>query len=285
MLNPGEPCFPGIRWRSTMITNVSSLPRLPLASSRRVEGGAAIDGDRTGAGRETSASTDEKAKAKEAEKAKEAGKTKEAEKVKEAEKAKTDKANTDKNGEKRDASGLSEGEHKQIDELKSRDAEVRTHENAHQSAGGQFAGSPSYTYQTGPDGRRYAIGGEVSIDVSPEKDPQATIAKMESVRRAATAPAEPSPQDYKVAAQAEQMMAEAERELNSAKLEQLQGGDEKSDQGGDDQGGGDQSGGDTGGQGQEAQAQASAAVSAAMQAYQSAAGLARASKARSGISA
>jgi hypothetical protein len=268
-----------------MITNVSSLPRLPLASSRRVEGGAAIDGDWTGAGRETSASTDEKAKAKEAEKAKEAGKTKEAEKVKEAEKAKTDKANTDKNGEKRDASGLSEGEHKQIDELKSRDAEVRTHENAHQSAGGQFAGSPSYTYQTGPDGRRYAIGGEVSIDVSPEKDPQATIAKMESVRRAATAPAEPSPQDYKVAAQAEQMMAEAERELNSAKLEQLQGGDEKSDQGGDDQGGGDQSGGDTGGQGQEAQAQASAAVSAAMQAYQSAAGLARASKARSGISA
>jgi hypothetical protein len=280
MVNAGEPCFPGIRWRSTMITNVSSLPRLPLASSRRVEGGAAIDGDRTGAGRETSASTDEKAKAKEAEKAKEAGKTKEAEKVKEAEKAKTDKANTDKNGEKRDASGLSEGEHKQIDELKSRDAEVRTHENAHQSAGGQFAGSPSYTYQTGPDGRRYAIGGEVSIDVSPEKDPQATIAKMESVRRAATAPAEPSPQDYKVAAQAEQMMAEAERELNSAKLEQLQGGDEKSDQGG-----GDQSGGDTGGQGQEAQAQASAAVSAAMQAYQSAAGLARASKARSGISA
>ena len=274
-----------------MITNVSSLPRLPLASSRSADGGAAINGDRSGAARGTSASTDETtkakeaAKAKEAEKAKEAGKTKEAEKVKEAEKAKTDKANTDKNGEKRDASGLSEGEHKQIDELKSRDAEVRTHENAHQSAGGQFAGSPSYTYQTGPDGRRYAIGGEVSIDVSPEKDPQATIAKMESVRRAATAPAEPSPQDYKVAAQAEQMMAEAERELNSAKLEQLQGGDEKSDQGGDDQGGGDQSGGDTGGQGQEAQAQASAAVSAAMQAYQSAAGLARASKARSGISA
>jgi hypothetical protein len=104
---------------------------------------------------------------------------------------------------------------------------------------------------------------------------------MESVRRAATAPAEPSPQDYKVAAQAERMMAEAQRELNSAKLEKLQGGDKS----GSDQSGGDQSGGDTAGQGQEAQAQASAAVSAAMQAYQSAAGLARASKARSGISA
>lgn len=257
-----------------MITNVSSLPRLPFASPRSADGGAAINGDRSGAARETSASTDETIKAKEAARAKEA------DKAKEAEKAKTDKANTDKNGEKRDASGLSEGEHKQIDELKSRDAEVRTHENAHQSAGGQFAGSPSYTYQTGPDGRRYAIGGEVSIDVSPEKDPQATIAKMESVRRAATAPAEPSPQDYKVAAQAERMMAEAQRELNSAKLEKLQGGDKS----GSDQSGGDQSGGDTAGQGQEAQAQASAAVSTAMQAYQNAASLARASKERVGIS-
>jgi hypothetical protein len=252
MVNAGEPCFPGIRWRSTMITNVSSLPRLPFASPRSADGGAAINGDRIGAARETSASTDGTAKAKE------------------AEKTKTDKANTDKNGEKRDASGLSEGERKQLDELKSRDREVRTHENAHQSAGGEFAGSPSYTYQTGPDGNRYAIGGEVSIDVSPEDKPEATIAKMERVRRAATAPAEPSPQDYKVAAQADRMMAEAQQDLNSAKLDQLQGGD--------------QSGSDTAGQGQEAQAQASAAVSAAMQAYQNAASLARTSKAQGGIS-
>jgi hypothetical protein len=195
-----------------MITNVFSLPRLPFASPRSADGGAAINGDRIGAARETSASTDGTAKAKEAARAKE------------AEKAKTDKTNTDKDGEKRDASGLSEGEHKQIDELKSRDAEVRTHENAHQSAGGQFAGSPSYTYQTGPDGRRYAIGGEVSIDVSPEDDPAATIAKMERVSRAATAPAEPSPQDFKVAAAARRMMAEAQRDLDAAKLEKMQGG-------------------------------------------------------------
>ena len=56
----------------------------------------------------------------------------------------------------------------------------------------------------GPDGNRYAIGGEVSIDVAPvDGDPEATIAKMEIVKAAALAPAEPSAQDRKVAAIAE----------------------------------------------------------------------------------
>ncbi|MEQ9335590.1 MAG: putative metalloprotease CJM1_0395 family protein, partial [Miltoncostaeaceae bacterium] len=30
----------------------------------------------------------------------------------------------------------------------------------HAAAGGQYAGAPSFTYQTGPDGKRYAVGGE-----------------------------------------------------------------------------------------------------------------------------
>ncbi|WP_158045801.1 putative metalloprotease CJM1_0395 family protein [Skermanella pratensis] len=131
-----------------------------------------------------------------------------------------------KDGEKRDASGLTEAERDQVKELKKRDTEVRNHERAHQAAGGQYAGSPSYTYQTGPDGRRYAIGGEVSIDISPERDPAATIAKMERIRGAATAPAEPSPQDYKVAAAADKARMEAQRELNAQTLEKLQGGGE-----------------------------------------------------------
>ncbi|UEM05673.1 hypothetical protein JL101_009625 [Skermanella rosea] len=131
-----------------------------------------------------------------------------------------------KDGEKRDASGLTEAERDQVKELKKRDTEVRNHERAHQAAGGQYAGSPSYTYQTGPDGRRYAIGGEVSIDISPERDPAATIAKMERIRGAATAPAEPSPQDYKVAAAADKARMEAQRELNAQTLEKIQGGGE-----------------------------------------------------------
>ena len=53
---------------------------------------------------------------------------------------------------------LSEDEQNKVAELKSRDQEVRTHEQAHAAAGGQYAGSPSYEYEQGPDGKRYAVG-------------------------------------------------------------------------------------------------------------------------------
>src|SRR5712692_3393491 len=59
------------------------------------------------------------------------------------------------------------------------DRHVRSHEQAHLAAAGQYArGGPSYQYQTGPDGKQYAIGGEVSIDTSPiPGDPAATAQK------------------------------------------------------------------------------------------------------------
>lgn len=99
-------------------------------------------------------------------------------------------------------------------ELKARDREVRAHEQAHQAVGGPYAGAVSYTYQRGPDGAQYAVGGEVSIDVAPVAgDPQATIDKMRTVRAAALAPAEPSGQDRAVAAQAMQLMLQAQIEL------------------------------------------------------------------------
>lgn len=101
-------------------------------------------------------------------------------------------------------------EQAQIAELASRDREVRTHEQAHASVGGAYAGSPTYTFKRGPDGRSYAVGGEVGIDVSPiANDPEATLRKMEVVQRAALAPADPSPQDRRVAAQAQAQAAEA----------------------------------------------------------------------------
>lgn len=102
----------------------------------------------------------------------------------------------------------------QINALKARDREVRAHEAAHASVGGQYAGAPVFQYQRGPDGRRYAVGGEVSIDASPVADnPQATIRKLETVRAAALAPADPSPQDRQVAARATALIAEARRQL------------------------------------------------------------------------
>ncbi|WP_324197256.1 putative metalloprotease CJM1_0395 family protein [Marinobacter sp. CA1] len=108
---------------------------------------------------------------------------------------------------------LTEAELKELTKLKARDREVRAHETAHQSVGGQYAGAPSYTYQRGPDGAQYAVGGEVSIDIAPvEGDPQATIDKMRIVRAAALAPAEPSSQDRTVAAEATQILLQAQVE-------------------------------------------------------------------------
>ncbi|KPZ64605.1 SprA-related family protein [Pseudoalteromonas sp. P1-16-1b] len=110
-----------------------------------------------------------------------------------------------------------EQELQQIKELKARDTEVRTHEQAHASVGGQYAGSPSYEYQRGPDGTNYAVGGEVPIDVGViNGDPQATIDKMQTVRAAALAPAEPSGADRAIAADATQKIAAAQAELASA---------------------------------------------------------------------
>jgi hypothetical protein len=110
---------------------------------------------------------------------------------------------------------LSEAETRQVRELQARDREVRAHEAAHKNAAGSLAGSASFSYQTGSDGRRYAVGGEVSIDTAKvEGNPEATIRKAQQIRRAANAPAEPSSQDHAVAAQASRMEAEARQELN-----------------------------------------------------------------------
>ena len=124
------------------------------------------------------------------------------------------------------ADGLSEGEEKQVKELKERDREVRAHEQAHARTGGGHAGAPSYTYQQGPDGKRYAIGGEVSIDTSAERTAEATIRKMQVVIRAATAPAEPSSQDLKVAQQARAQLQEAQAQVRQERAAEQSGGDE-----------------------------------------------------------
>lgn len=114
-----------------------------------------------------------------------------------------------------DRTKLSSEEDNQIKELKARDQEVRTHEMAHMMVGGSLVRKgASYQYQTGPDGQRYAVGGEVSIDSSAVSgDPSATIRKMQQVKRAALAPAEPSSQDRAVAAAASQTEAAARQEL------------------------------------------------------------------------
>jgi hypothetical protein len=70
------------------------------------------------------------------------------------------------------------------------------------------------TYEQGPDGVQYAVGGEVPISVSAVSgDPKATVEKMRTVRAAAMAPAQPSSTDLAVAAQAMQTLLQAQVEL------------------------------------------------------------------------
>lgn len=87
---------------------------------------------------------------------------------------------------------------------------------------GLNASGSTYTYTTGSDKKRYATGGEVIIDNSPEKDPEDTIRKMQRVRVAALAPADPSAQDRKVASQASRTEAKARQELAQQKMEESQ---------------------------------------------------------------
>lgn len=112
-----------------------------------------------------------------------------------------------------------------ISELAARDREVRAHERAHASVGGQFAGAPHYEYTRGPDGVSYAVSGEVSISTGAiSGDPEATIAKARQIKRAAAAPADPSGQDRRVMAQASQLEAQAAvelRELSSREAREI----------------------------------------------------------------
>ncbi|KTG15893.1 MULTISPECIES: putative metalloprotease CJM1_0395 family protein [unclassified Guyparkeria] len=119
----------------------------------------------------------------------------------------------------RDGRGSAE-EQRMLAELKARDQEVRNHENAHRAAAGDLVRGGSYQYQQGPDGKRYAVGGDVQIDTSPvPDDPAATAEKMQRVIAAALAPAEPSATDLAVA-------AEAAAERNRARAEARQEGSE-----------------------------------------------------------
>jgi len=128
-------------------------------------------------------------------------------------------ATKDVNGEP-----LSDDDLRVIEQLKQRDAEVRAHELAHIAAGGgHITSGPSYSYQTGPDGKRYAIGGEVGIDTSMKaSDPEGNLQKARAIIRAAMAPAEPSAQDMRVAASARAMEARAQQEIRDRQIREYE---------------------------------------------------------------
>jgi hypothetical protein len=120
---------------------------------------------------------------------------------------------------------LTQQEKEVVKKLEARDAEVKAHEAAHQAAAGGMAGAASYTYQKGPDGKMYAIGGEVPISMSSGSTPQETIEKARQVAAAAMAASNPSPQDYSVAASARVMEMKAQQQLAKEKQNELEGKD------------------------------------------------------------
>ena len=111
---------------------------------------------------------------------------------------------------------LTAEELQELQKLQKRDAEVKAHEQAHKAVAGQHAaGGPSFTYEVGPNGKRYAVGGEVPINMNKEATPEKTIQKMQIVARAAMAPANPSAADRRIAARATMIANQARSEMQA----------------------------------------------------------------------
>jgi hypothetical protein len=102
----------------------------------------------------------------------------------------------------------------EIAELAKRDREVRPHEARHLAAAGRMASGVQYTYETGPDGKLYAIGGQVQISITPGATPEERLARARQLHLAAEALADPSGQDVVVAAQASQMEVQAWQQID-----------------------------------------------------------------------
>ena len=116
-------------------------------------------------------------------------------------------------------------EQRVVRQLEQTDRKVRAHEQAHLSVGADLVrGGATYGYEVGPDNKRYAVSGEVSIDASPGRTPEETIPKAQHIRATALAPADPSAQDRRVAAAASQMEIDARMELAQQRSDEIQTG-------------------------------------------------------------
>jgi hypothetical protein len=98
---------------------------------------------------------------------------------------------------------LTEGEKQQVEELKKRDREVHHHEQTHAAIlGGYAMGAPSYTYQVGPDGKAYAVGGSIAVDMGSTGNATMDTAKALRIRSAAGSVGGMSSADMAVSMQA-----------------------------------------------------------------------------------
>jgi len=138
--------------------------------------------------------------------------------------------NAQAEGQNANKQELTNTDYRILAELKKTDREVHAHEQAHLAAAGGLArGGANFGYTKGPDGQRYAVSGEVSIDTSPGANPEATLLKAQRIQAAALAPAQPSSADRAIASGASQMAASARAELLAKRLNPEQTGDSSTD--------------------------------------------------------
>lgn len=82
-----------------------------------------------------------------------------------------------------------------VNQLRARDSAVRQEEEAHAAAAGPYGSAPQYTYQIGPDGNVYAIGGHVDVSVSVSGSAADRDRALSTLQNAALAPNAPSGAD------------------------------------------------------------------------------------------
>jgi hypothetical protein len=105
---------------------------------------------------------------------------------------------------------------KAVEQLKSRDKEVRAHEAAHSTNPELIKiGSSQFDYTIGPDGKAYATGGKVTLSTGNSRTPEEALSKAEALKKAAMAPGEPSSQDFQTLNAAVAMEFEARNQIYS----------------------------------------------------------------------
>ncbi len=126
-------------------------------------------------------------------------------------------SNSESNQKSNTGSGndeLTQQEQREVSELKMTDSQVKAHEHAHKAAAaGLSTSGPNYEYETGPDGKKYAVAGDVNVSYKHSDDPEVNLRNAQQLRASALAPADPSSQDRKVAMQAEREIAQARQEI------------------------------------------------------------------------
>ncbi len=106
--------------------------------------------------------------------------------------------------------GLSDNEQKAVNELKSRDKEVRLHEAEHMRNPELISvGGPKFTYAIGPDGKAYAIGGNVTLTTGKPKSPEDAMQKAMALKNSSMGVGEPSSKDIGASISAGAMFQEA----------------------------------------------------------------------------